>query len=129
MIEVVCGVIFDSLGKVLSCRRDLQRHLGGKWEFPGGKVHAGETPQDALLREIREELGIGVVVGEVLESVVEWTDGEVSICLTGFRCEITEGEPVALEHEEIRWCEISELRDLDWAEADVPLVDELVGDR
>jgi 8-oxo-dGTP diphosphatase len=107
----------------------LQRHLGGKWEFPGGKVHAGETPQDALLREIREELGIGVVVGEALKSGVEWTDGEVSIRLTGFRCEITEGEPVALEHEEIRWCEISELRDLDWAEADVPLVDELVGER
>jgi len=127
MIEVVCAVIVGKTGDVLVCRRDFNRHLGGKWEFPGGKVHQGESGSDALLREIREELGIGIEVGEQLKSVVEWTDGDVSIRLIGFRCEIAEGEPVALEHEEIRWCEFSELRGLDWAEADVPLVAELLG--
>ena len=127
MIEVVCGVIFRNAGEVLVCRRDFNRHLGGKWEFPGGKVHEDETGIEALVREIREELGIPIEVGDRLNSVVEWTDGDVSIRLQGFRCAITDGEPVALEHEEIRWCELSELRGLDWAEADVPLVEELLG--
>lgn len=128
MIEVVCGIIVGQSGKVLVCRRDFKRHLGGKWEFPGGKVNHGESASEALVREVEEELGITIVVKEVLGTVVEWADGDVSIRLRGFRCEIVGGEPVALEHEEIRWCEFSELRDLDWAEADVPLVDELLSE-
>ena len=79
----------------------------------------------ALARELREELGISVEVGERLVAVVEWTDGEVAIRLTGYWCEISEGEPVALEHEELRWCGVSELEGLEWAEADVPLVIEI----
>ncbi|MEP2774775.1 MAG: (deoxy)nucleoside triphosphate pyrophosphohydrolase [Luteolibacter sp.] len=125
MIEVVCGVIRDGDGRVLACKRSDERHLGGLWEFPGGKVDAGESHETALERELREELGISVVVGDRLDAVVEWTDGEVAIRLTGYRCEISEGEPVALEHEEMRWCEVSELEGLDWAEADVPLVGEV----
>ncbi len=126
MLEVVCGIIKNSLGEILACRRGLERHLGGLWEFPGGKVDAGELPEAALARELHEELGIGVRVGKPLSAIVEWTDGAVSIRLRGFFCEIMQGEPHAHEHEEIRWCEPSELLDLDWAEADVPLVEELL---
>lgn len=126
MLEVVCGIIKKSSGKILACRRGLERHLGGLWEFPGGKIDIGETPEAALARELQEELGITVRVGEPLAATVEWTDGAVSICLRGYFCEIIQGEPHAHEHEEIRWCEISELQNLDWAEADLPLVEELM---
>ena len=126
MLEVVCGIITNSSGQILACRRGLDRHLGGLWEFPGGKVDAGETPEAALARELHEELGITVGVGKALSAIVEWTDGAVSIRLRGYFCEILEGTPHAHEHEEIRWCEVSELADLEWAEADVPLVQELM---
>ena len=126
MLEVVCGIIKNSSGKILACRRGLDRHLGGLWEFPGGKVDAGETPEAALARELHEELSITVRVGNPLAAIVEWTDGAVSIRLRGFFCEILQGSPYAHEHEEIRWCEPTELPNLDWAEADVPLVQELM---
>lgn len=129
VIEVVCGVILDRNGKVLACRRAAGRHLGGLWEFPGGKIEDEESPKKALGRELQEELGISVEVGGIMDAVVEWTDGDVSIRLTAFRCEIIDGEPVALEHAEIRWCEMQELPALDWAEADEPIVAELLAQR
>lgn len=125
MLEVVCGIIKNPEGKILACRRGLDRHLGGLWEFPGGKIDAGETPEAALARELHEELGITVGVGKPLSAIVEWTDGAVSIRLRGYFCEITDGTPHPHEHDEIRWCAISELPLLDWAEADLPLVGEL----
>jgi len=126
MIEVVCGVILDSTGNVLACQRGLDRHLGGFWEFPGGKVDTGETPEVALKRELQEELTIDVKVVGRLEEIVEWNDGKISIRLTGFYCTITKGIPIANEHKEIRWCPISALHGLNWAEADIPLVEEVV---
>jgi 8-oxo-dGTP diphosphatase len=125
MLEVVCGIIKNSSGEFLACRRGLERHLGGLWEFPGGKVDTGETPEIALARELQEELGILVRVGKPLSALVEWTDGAVSIRLRGFFCEIIAGVPFAHEHEEIRWCKTAELSLLEWAEADIPLVEEL----
>jgi len=127
MLQVVCGIIRNSSGKILACRRGLERHLGGLWEFPGGKIDAYEGAEAALARELQEELGVTVRVGEPLAATVEWTDGAVSIRLRGFYCEITDGEPHAHEHEEIRWCVLAELSGLEWAEADVPLVRELLG--
>lgn len=125
MTEVVCGVIYDDAGRVLACRRSLGRHLGGLWEFPGGKVDEAETHEAALERELSEELSVLVTTGKRIHPVVEWTDGNVSIRLTAFFCRITEGKPVALEHEEIRWCAPGELAELDWAEADLPIVAEI----
>jgi 8-oxo-dGTP diphosphatase len=125
VIEVVCGVIVDARGRILACRRSLGRHLGGLWEFPGGKVDAGESHEEALRRELGEELGVSVSVGKRFEAVVEWTDGAVSIRLTAFQCRIMEGQPEALEHEEIRWCDPGELAGLEWAEADLPILAEI----
>jgi len=100
---------------------------GGAVVFPGGKVETGESPEVALARELEEELGVAVDVGEKLAAVVEWTDGEVAIRLSAYWCRISEGEPMALEHEELRWGGISELGELGWAEADLPFVRELGG--
>lgn len=126
MTEVVCGVIVNEEGKMLACRRGKGRQLAGFWEFAGGKVDEGESMEDALVRELHEELGITVEVGTKLDAVVEWSSGEISIRLTGYWCRISSGTPVALEHEEVRWCDISELGELVWANADIPLVSEII---
>ena len=127
MTEVVCGVIVDDEGSILACRRSPERVLGGLWEFPGGKVDEGESYEQALRRELMEELGVSVSVGKKFGAEVEWTDGKVSIRLTAFRCRIEEGDVTALEHEEIRWCDKDGLAGLDWAEADKPIVAEFIG--
>ena len=126
MTEVVCGVIWEKSGKVLACRRAAERHLGGLWEFPGGKVEDGETLEAALARELSEELGARVEVGARLREVSEWGDGTVSIRLTAFWCRISGGEARALEHSELRCCGAEELSGLDWAEADLPFLAEVM---
>ncbi len=123
MIEVVCGLITDSEGRVLCCRRPNHKHLGGKWELPGGKCEAGETPATALARELREELGIEISISDELTPVV-WDYGRGPLRLCPFLCRITAGNPVPHEHTDIRWLAKDELAVLDWANADVPVLDE-----
>jgi 8-oxo-dGTP diphosphatase len=95
--------------------------LPGKWEFPGGKVEPGETPESALAREISEELGLVVDVGEQLGSGTARA-GSKSIRLDVYAARIQSGELVLREHAQIRWATASELASFDWAEADVPSV-------
>lgn len=124
MIEVVCGVILDGRSGFLACRRAPGTTLGGLWEFPGGKIDAGESPQVALQRELREELGIETRIGAALRPV-EWQYDHAAIRLHPFLCTIEQGEPQPLEHAAIRWCGHAEAADLDWAPADLPVLEEL----
>ncbi len=126
IIEVVCGVIGNGAGEFLACQRPAEKRLGGLWEFPGGKIDAGESPEAALVRELREELGVEIEVGAAMAEVV-WRYPERAICLRPFRCRILSGEPQALEHQRIAWLAPAELRELHWAEADVPVLEELLG--
>ena len=126
MIDVVCALIENGEGKLLACKRAATTHLGGHWEFPGGKIEAGESAPDALKREIQEELAVEVEVGASMEPV-EWTDGKVAIRLLPYRCDLISGEPHPHDHEEIRWCEQGELEALDWAPADIPILKEWLG--
>jgi len=103
MIDVVCGVIEDEGGRFLACLRPQGKHLGGLWEFPGGKVDPGETPEAALVRELMEELSVEIEVVSPLTPVV-WAYDERTIRLFPFRCRITGGELHATEHEELLWC-------------------------
>ncbi len=123
MIEVAAGLILDEAGRLLACRRPEGKHLGGKWEFPGGKVEDGESPAGALVRELEEELGVAVDIGQALTPVV-WDYGRGPIRLHPFVCRIVAGELHPHEHEEIRWCEKDDLGELDWAAADVPVLEE-----
>lgn len=124
MIEVVCGVILDRRGGFLACQRPPAASLGGLWEFPGGKIDAGESPQAALQRELREELALETTIGAAL-SPVEWHYEHASILLRPYLCTIARGEPRPLEHTAIRWCGHAEAAALDWAPADLPVLEEL----
>ena len=122
--DVVCGVIEDGSGRFLACLRPQGKHLGGLWEFPGGKVESGESPEQALARELHEELGVVVSVGEPLSPVL-WNYQERGIRLLPFRCKLLRGVPAALEHERIQWCTPTEFDSLEWAAADLPILAEI----
>ena len=123
-MDVVCGVIENSEGEFLACLRPLGKHLGGQWEFPGGKVDPGESPESALTRELMEELAVDAEVGLPLNPVI-WSYEERTIRLLPFRCKITGGVLQALEHEKLVWCLPENFYDLPWAAADVPILREL----
>ncbi len=119
-LKVVCAVITNKANEVLACQRSTATSMAGKWEFPGGKIEAGESKENAISREIMEELGVSIHLNGEL-AIVEYQYTEFHISLHPFLCEITEGgEPQALEHEVIRWIDPNSAlaNDLDWADAD-----------
>jgi 8-oxo-dGTP diphosphatase len=119
---VVGAAVVDEHGRLLTAQRTRPPELAGKWEFPGGKVEPGETPQDALVRECREELGVELEVGDLL--------GEVQVAIGPmlvYRARIVSGTPTAYEHSEVRWLDPGQWRSVEWIEVDLPLVDQLQG--
>ncbi len=128
-VPVVCAVI-ERDGRVLLARRPAHKRPALKWEFPGGKVDAGETAEAALRREIREELGCAIAIAGALPRVVH-ADGHVTIELIPFVCRLEPGsaEPAALEHREIRWVAPAALARHDLAPADRPVARAYLGRR
>lgn len=123
-LEVVCAVIVNNVGKLLACKRGSEKHLAGKWEFPGGKVEQHETPEDALKREISEELEVDISILDRMETVSHNYE-DIEIALTPFLCEIIDSsDPIPLEHADIRWVHTSEAPYLDWAAADISILDQ-----
>lgn len=119
-IEVVGAVIVRD-GLVLCAQRGLSGALGGMWEFPGGKIEPGESPRDALVRELREELKCEVRVGTEVATTTHEYDF-ATITLTTFLCELIAGDPVLTEHEDVVWLAPQDLSTLHWAPADIPAV-------
>jgi 8-oxo-dGTP diphosphatase len=108
--------------RVLASRRTDPPRLAGLWEFPGGKVEMGETDVQALVRELREELGIEAAVGERLGD--DLPIGETAV-LRVYLCRIVSGELTLVDHDEHRWLTAAELDDVPWIPVDLPLIDEL----
>jgi 8-oxo-dGTP diphosphatase len=125
-IPVVCAVIEDGSGRVLVAQRPAHKHLALKWEFPGGKVETGESPEAALAREIREELGIAI---EILRALPRFHHdyGAVVITMLPFVARLAPGSaaPHPHEHVAIRWVAPAELPSLDLAAADLPILPQI----
>ena len=116
MIHVVAAII-ERNGKFLVAQRRAGSHLEFKWEFPGGKVNDGETPEESLARELYEELGVKSSVGEMLCEVCH-DYGIKQIRLSAYRVDEIKGEFQVLDHEKIRWLSVKELKQTDLADAD-----------
>jgi 8-oxo-dGTP diphosphatase len=120
VIEVAAGLVFRN-GKLLITQRHKDSHLGGLWEFPGGKREANETFEECLARELREELGIEVEVGEVLESITH-SYPEKTVALKFFRCRWKRNEPKPIDCLDLKWVTAEELRNYEFPAADARLL-------
>jgi 8-oxo-dGTP diphosphatase len=120
----VAAAVIEKDGKILIARRKQKDPLGGKWEFPGGKLESGETPEECLKRELREELGIETRVGEYFCSS-RFVYRHIAIELLAYRASYVSGEITLHEHERIEWILPEELKDYDFSEADKPVVRKL----
>ena len=116
MTVVVAAIIQNSQGEYLCCKRGDWKSAPNKWEFPGGKAEPGESLEDALVREIREELGTQI---KVVRQFDRTTSGDID--LVCFVCDLV-GEALtnSTDHSELRWVKEQELSKLDWAEPDLP---------
>lgn len=119
-LRVVAGVILRD-GRVLGARRSQTMAHPGAWEFPGGKVEIGEVDRVALARELHEELGLDVRVGPFVGAVMHAYTSR-TVHLVAYQCEVVGGEPVAHEHDELRWLAMDDLAALRWASADLHLL-------
>ncbi|KSW21465.1 (deoxy)nucleoside triphosphate pyrophosphohydrolase [Cellulomonas sp. B6] len=130
-VLVVAAAVVDDLDDprlLLAARRATPASLAGRWEFPGGKVEPGETPEEALHRELREELGVRVGLGVELlgPDGGTWRLSDRYVMRLWF-AEVVEGEPEPIvEHDELRWLPAGQWHDVPWLDADVPIVDRLV---
>lgn len=124
-IRVVGAIIIED-HKILCAQRGMEKSLGGFWEFPGGKIEAGETPQEALVRELEEELLIEVQVEPEIFECAKYEYDFGIVDLTTFICHLLKGTPRLTEHIATKWLLPTELKTLEWAPADLPTVDKLM---
>ena len=122
-IEVVAAIILDAEGRIFATQRGYGEFKDG-WEFPGGKMEAGETPEEALRREIWEELETRIEVERLVETV-EWDYPQFHLTMHCFLCRVVSGRLELKEHEAARWLTKEELGSVDWLPADLQIIDKL----
>ena len=125
LVEVSCGLILDN-DKAFICRRKPEKSLGGYWEFPGGKVEAGETGEVCLARELKEELGMEVEVGELF-MVNDHKYEHIYIRLRAYICQLLLFDGVLRDHDDFAWVPIKDLSQWQSAPADLPIAEALAG--
>jgi 8-oxo-dGTP diphosphatase len=123
MIDVTAAILIEN-GRVLIARRRPGKRQAGLWEFPGGKVRPGETPEQCLKREIQEELGVQIAIGEFFgESVYAYEDQ--TIRLLAYRVRVEGGEISPNDHAELAWVAVADLHRYRFCPADIPLTEKL----
>ena len=125
-INVVAAVLTRGQ-TILAAQRSSKMSLPGMWEFPGGKIELDESPAEALLRELEEELLCKAEIGEYIQTTEHEYDFGI-VNLTTYYCLLTGDEPRLTEHSEIRWVHVAELDQLNWAPADIPAVKQVMRD-
>jgi len=126
MIVVSAGIVTRD-GKIMLCQRKPEDRMGLKWEFPGGKLESGESPQQALQRELREELSIETRTGRIYDIYHE-SSGDWSILLLFFRSEILSGEPQTIDCNAVEWVSPADLLQYDLAPADLEVARRLASE-
>jgi len=126
IVEVAAGLIRDAAGRYLITQRRRGSHLAGLWEFPGGKLEAGETPAAGLRRELEEELSAIFTVGELVETV-RWEYPDRIVVLHFFDCRLESGAIAPREEQGMEWVEAARLADHDFPPADRELIQRLSG--
>ena len=121
-IEVAAAIIIDH-GKIFATQRGYGEFKDG-WEFPGGKIEQGETPQQAVIREVREELDTEIEVGELFDTV-EYDYPDFHLTMYCFICTVKSGDLVLKEHEAAKWLTGESLDSVDWLPADIELIEKL----
>ncbi len=123
IVLVVAVALVDRDGRVLIARRPQGKAMAGLWEFPGGKVHAGETPEAALIRELDEELGIDTKESCLAPlTFASHAYDDFHLMMPLYVCRVWKGEPTAHEHDELAWVRSTRLRDYPMPPADEPLI-------
>lgn len=122
-IEVVAAIIFDEQGRIFATQRGYGDWKDW-WEFPGGKIELGETPQQALKREIHEELDAEIEVGELLRTI-DYDYPKFHLTMHCFKCKLTNSHITLLEHEAAKWLALDKLQSVKWLPADKDIIDEL----
>ncbi len=123
MTEVVAALIWDN-NRFMICQRPAHKARGSLWEFVGGKVEPGESKEEALVRECREELGVTVDVGDIFMEVTHKYP-DITVHLTLFSASIREGVPQKLEHQDIRWITAEEIGRYAFCPADTEILEKL----
>jgi 8-oxo-dGTP diphosphatase len=126
-IQVTAAVILDEQSRVFITQRHSDDAMGGKWEFPGGKIEPGETLEACLQRELQEELGILVEVHELF-TVSRHTYPALSIELFAYRVSVLFGQMTLHAHQDCQWVALTDLHSFDFLAADLPIVEKLVHD-
>lgn len=121
-LHVACAII-EQDGTVLAAQRSATMTLPLKWELPGGKIEAGESPEECLIRELEEELGISVFIGAALSPATHGYP-DFTVTLYPFTCRLAGGEITPHEHHALKWIEPERMPELDWAAADLPVIRE-----
>lgn len=124
LLDVVALILVRD-EKILVAQRPAMDRLALKWEFPGGKIEKGETPEEALIREIREELEVDIKISSYFMTV-EHLEPPVPLRLYAYFAELQSGEPLQKEHQQIQWIPYKELLTLDFAPADIPIAQNLI---